>query len=165
LTEMESEMAGIRHEPVSIKSVIEDIMPAMSVPLQEKGIEFIKEIEDDLPYVMGDKEKLMLMMNNILLNAVEFTDKGEVVCAARSMDEGVLVSVRDTGKGIPQKDIEAIFDKFVQAGDGLTGKPAGLGLGLPICKHIVDMHGGRIWAESEPGRGSEFFVILPAGSK
>lgn len=163
MTEMEDERAEWKREPVSIKAVVEEIIPAVAVPLEEKGIAFIKEIEEGLPEITGDKERIGLLMNNLILNAVKFTDRGTVTCIVKNTDEGVMVSVRDTGKGIPQHDISGIFDKFMQSGDSLTGKPTGLGLGLPICKHIVERHGGRIWAESEPGQGSEFIFVLPAG--
>ncbi|MGE5403842.1 MAG: ATP-binding protein, partial [Candidatus Saccharibacteria bacterium] len=71
------------------------------------------------------------------------------------------ISISDTGVGISQKDIAKVFEKFKQVGDTLIKKPAGTGLGLPICKEIVNMHGGTIWAESEPGQGSTFSFCLP----
>ena len=110
----------------------------------------------------GDQDRLIQVVINLISNAVKFTDDGSVICSAK-LHEGVLiVSVKDSGIGIAPADQSKVFEKFKQVGDTLTDKPKGTGLGLPICKEIVEYHGGRIWVESEPGQGSTFSFSIPA---
>ena len=102
------------------------------------------------------------MLINLISNAVKFTSEGSVTCSARQLADDLIISVTDTGMGISEEDQEHAFEKFVQVGDTLTDKPVGTGLGLPISKQIIEHHGGRIWVESEVGRGSTFSFSLPA---
>lgn len=123
------------------------------------------DLSAGLPEVFADPDRLVQVFINLLDNAVKFTPRGEVAVTASPVNqEWVRITVQDTGVGIPAQDREAIFSRFHQAGnaDSLTGKPVGAGLGLAICKDIVDHYRGRIWAESEPGQGSRIMVELPA---
>ena len=121
-----------------------------------------KNIEQDLPAISGDRDKLIQVIINLISNAVKFTDKGAVSCRVYRKKEEVIVSITDTGIGIAADDYGAVFEQFKQVGgDTLTDKPKGTGLGLPICKEIVEHHGGRIWLESEVGKGSTFSFALP----
>jgi DNA-binding response OmpR family regulator len=99
---------------------------------------------------------------NLISNAVKFTDAGTITCRAVRRDGEVVVSVTDTGVGIAPVDQPKVFERFKQVGDTLTDKPKGTGLGLPICKEIVEHHGGRVWVESAIGHGSTFSFSLPA---
>lgn len=111
------------------------------------------------------------MLINIISNAVKFTDDGSVTVGARMVSEKdgtggddkrvIEISVADTGIGIAPEDMEKVFEKFKQVGETLTGRPRGTGLGLPICKQIVEHHGGRICVESRLGAGSRFKFTLP----
>jgi len=114
-----------------------------------------------LPDVVADKNRLVQVMLNLISNAMKFTEKGSVLCRARKNNDEIIISVKDTGIGIYNIDQEKIFQKFKQTGTAIKGKPRGTGLGLPICKKIVSCHGGRIWVESESGRGSTFSFTLP----
>jgi len=163
MTEMEDESTEWKMGPVAMKDIIDEAVHTTAVPLKEKGIAFKQDMEDGLPVITGDRARLLLLITNLILNALKFSENGVITCTARRVEGGIMFSVRDTGPGIPGKDIVGIFDKFMQSGDSMTGKPTGLGLGLPICKHIVERHGGRIWVESGPGPGSEFFFVLPSG--
>ncbi|MUM77927.1 response regulator [Pseudodesulfovibrio sp. F-1] len=127
-----------------------------------KGIEVVIHAEADLPPVRGDHARLVQVLVNLISNAVKFASRGPVTCRAHLDRAQVLVSVADHGPGIPESSMGEIFDKFKQVGDTLTEKPAGTGLGLPICRQIVERHGGRIWVESEMGEGSVFFFSIPA---
>jgi DNA-binding response OmpR family regulator len=98
---------------------------------------------------------------NLISNSVKFTDAGAVTCRAARRGEQLVISVSDTGLGISAADQGKVFERFKQVGDTLTDKPKGTGLGLPICREIVEHHGGRIWVESEPGKGSTFSFSLP----
>ena len=100
-------------------------------------------------------------MINLISNAVKFTDSGTITCRAERRGGELVVSVIDTGVGIAPSDQPKVFERFKQVGDTLTDKPKGTGLGLPICKEIVEHHGGRIWVDSEIGKGSMFSFSLP----
>ena len=99
---------------------------------------------------------------NLLSNAVKFTpDGGRVEVKATRVDDGVQIAVRDTGIGIALKDQEAVFEEFRQVGADYTSKSEGTGLGLALTRRFVELHGGRIWLESEPGKGSTFYFTIP----
>jgi len=115
----------------------------------------------ELPIVKADHDRIMQVAINLLSNAIKFTHKGSVFCTAYQNDSEIIVKVEDTGFGISKGDLPLIFEKFKQVGDTLTDKPKGTGLGLPICKEIIEYHKGRIWAESELGKGSKFYFSLP----
>jgi signal transduction histidine kinase len=102
---------------------------------------------------------------NLVGNAIKFTDVGEVVIRADASDGTFNLSVRDTGPGISEADQAKLFQEFQQADNSITRKKGGTGLGLAISKRIVEMHGGKIWLESQIGQGSTFFVILPIQSQ
>jgi signal transduction histidine kinase len=111
---------------------------------------------------MMDSEKIKLVMINLLSNALKFTPEGgTVIISARKDGSNMRVEVKDTGSGIPQDDINRIFDKFQQVDMPINRKQSGTGLGLSIARHIVDAHKGKIWAESKLGSGSTFTVLLP----
>ncbi len=128
------------------------------------GVRLGLELDEGLPRVHADPDRLLQVLFNLLNNAHKFTPQGEVLLAVRrAPDGGVLLSVRDTGVGIPSNEHDKIFDSFYQVvrGDTLHAKPRGTGLGLVICKQIVTHYGGRILVESKEGRGSTFTVELP----
>ncbi len=146
---------------VSISDVMERAIGATASLLEAKNLHVVRAIEPDLPSVTGDQDRLIQVVINLISNAVKFTDSGSITCAALLRDQDVVVSVIDSGIGIAPADQPKVFEKFKQVGDTLTDKPKGTGLGLPICKEIVEYHGGRIWVESEPGHGSTFSFTLP----
>ncbi|MHB8843442.1 MAG: sensor histidine kinase [Nitrospirota bacterium] len=127
------------------------------------GIRLI--VPDSLPRLYGDRDRLMQVITNILSNAIKFTpDGGTIKIEAFSESnprQQLVVRIQDSGVGIPPKQLEAVFEKFRRSGDALTDGKEGTGLGLSISKQIVEHHGGRIWAESAPGRGSTFSFTLP----
>ncbi|GAB7078694.1 PAS domain-containing sensor histidine kinase [Megalodesulfovibrio paquesii] len=127
----------------------------------EKGLQFAADVPDDLPPCTGDYNRLLQVLINLFSNAVKFTVTGTVSCSIRQEGASLCVAVADTGIGIPDADKALIFDKFKQLGDTLTNKPRGSGLGLPICKEIVEWHGGRLWVEDAPGGGSIFSFTVP----
>jgi len=117
--------------------------------------------EPDLPSVLADAERVMEVVTNLVHNAIKFTPAGgQVTISARLAGEEVILSVQDTGIGIPADDLPRIFERFYKADRARSG--GGTGLGLSIARHIVQGHGGRIWAESVEGRGSTFYFSLPA---
>jgi signal transduction histidine kinase len=161
LTALEAGTAEWRWEPLSLREVIEAAAMAFSPIFKEKKLEFAVTIEDDLPLIKGDRYRISQVINQLLSNAAAFTDQGTVSCSAKKVDNRIVLSVADTGRGIPASRHGVIFEKFSQIGDVLTDKPKGVGLGLPICRLIVGYHGGKISVESEPGKGSLFSILLP----
>jgi signal transduction histidine kinase/DNA-binding response OmpR family regulator/methyl-accepting chemotaxis protein len=149
-------------QPLAISSVIERATATTAALFEKKGLVLVKEVADRLPEVIGDQDKLIQVVINLISNAVKFTQQGTVTCRVQPSNGEIVVSIIDTGMGIAPEDQPKVFEKFKQVGDTLTDKPQGTGLGLSICKEIVEYHGGRIWVESELGQGSTFFFSLPA---
>lgn len=150
---------------VSIAEVIERATAATASLFEVKKLRLIRDVDPDLPPVTGDQDRLIQVVINLISNAVKFTDSGTIACAAHLRNDELVVSVQDSGIGIAAADQAKVFEKFKQVGDTLTDKPKGTGLGLPICKEIVEYHGGRIWVESAPGEGSTFLFTLPMTGK
>jgi signal transduction histidine kinase/CheY-like chemotaxis protein/uncharacterized protein YigA (DUF484 family) len=149
-------------ENVAMAEVAERAIAATTSLFDQKNLQLIRDIETDLPEITGDHDKLIQVVINLISNSVKFTDTGSITCRVRKEKEEVIVSISDTGIGIAPEDFGAVFEQFKQVGgDTLTDKPKGTGLGLPICKEIVEHHGGRIWLESEVGKGSTFSFALP----
>ena len=162
LAKIESGRMEWNKKPVFMQDVISRAIASTSSLFEEKGLLLEKNIPEDLPLISADQDKLIQVVINLLSNAVKFTDKGSVVIEA-SLDNGqILVEIQDTGIGIADEDKHKIFERFRQAGDTLTDKPKGTGLGLPICREIIEHHDGIIWMKSEPGIGSTFFFSVPA---
>ena len=132
-------------------------------PLFDSGdVGFELDLSPGLPEVMADTDRLLQVILNLVSNAAKFTQEGAVRLVARPVPGGLEIAVEDTGEGIDAALHESVFEKFKQVGDTLTGKPQGTGLGLPICKQIVEAHGGRLTVQSVPGEGSRFAFVIPA---
>ena len=162
LAKIEAGKMEWNQEDVSLPEVAERALAATTSLFDQKSLKLIKEIEPGLPEITGDKDKLIQVMINLISNSVKFTNQGSVRCKVYRGKDELIVSISDTGIGIAPEDFGAVFEQFKQVGgDTLTDKPKGTGLGLPICKEIVEHHGGRIWLESKPGKGSTFSFALP----
>jgi PAS domain S-box-containing protein len=153
-----------------LSEVVEKTCEVLAVRAQDKGLELISSIAFDVPdYLRGDPARLQQVLINLLGNAVKFTDRGEVTLRI-TVDEAserlpgrvtLRFSVTDTGIGIPREKLGMIFDKFTQADTSTTRKYGGTGLGLAITKKFVELMGGRIWIESEPGEGTAVHFTVP----
>jgi signal transduction histidine kinase len=165
LQKIEAGRMEFRREPVDLLAVVEQSIAATSALFATTGLELRRELPESVPAVTGDHHRLIQVVINLLSNAVKFTAAGSVTVRVAADGEGddrsVVVSVADTGSGIAPADQARVFEAFAQAGDTLTDKPRGTGLGLPISREIVEEHGGRLWLESEPGAGSTFAFRLP----
>jgi signal transduction histidine kinase len=129
---------------------------------QRHGIDLTLDVDPEPGEINADERKFKQVVLNLLSNAVKFTpDGGAVRVSGKRTDEGVEVSVADTGIGIAEEDQEAVFEEFRQVGQSYTRKQEGTGLGLALTRRIVELHGGRIWLVSEPGKGSTFSFVLP----
>ena len=162
LSKMEAGMIRYNFMPSDINIVFENAINEIRLLAERKEIDLKLEAQKRLPIVFMDSEKIKQVMINLLSNAVKFTpDGGKISVGARAEDSNIYVAVKDTGVGIPKEDLERIFDKFQQVDTGINHKLRGTGLGLSIAKHIIEVHNGRIWAESRLGKGSAFKFILP----
>ncbi|MCB0600634.1 MAG: response regulator, partial [Saprospiraceae bacterium] len=148
-------------EPCRVDSILNRALEATHSLVEQKKLRVQKNISQELPVVMADHNKLIQVVINLLSNAVKFTPKGSITLNAKQEGDHLVISVTDTGIGIAPEDQPKVFEKFKQVGDTLTDKPQGTGLGLPICKEIIEHHGGRLWLESETGKGSTFYFSIP----
>ena len=168
LAKIEAGRMEWHRDPVAIRDVIDRATGATASLLDGSGLVMVVEVPPDLPTVTGDRDRLIQVVINLIANAVKFTPAGSITCTATVAKDStppmLLVSVADTGIGIATKDLDRVFEQFGQAsqgGDRLPETPHGTGLGLPICREIVEHHGGRLWVESELGKGSRFSFTLP----
>jgi PAS domain S-box-containing protein len=157
------ETGRVRFEPAPVKlgEIVSGVVEAMAARAQERGLTLTYEVDAGLPEVMGDRDRLFQVLTNLVGNAINYTPTGSVTVEATNVGMAVQVSVRDTGVGIDPADIGRIFDRFYRSDDPVVQEASGTGLGLPIVKMFVEMHGGRVWVDSEKGQGSTFTFILP----
>ncbi len=165
ITKMEAGAIEWKIEEFTVSEVINKAILSVYSLVENKDIEIKDNISPDVPNIFADKDKIMQVIVNLLSNAIKFTEEGTITCEAKSNENEVIISVKDTGIGIESSNFDLIFERFKQVGDTLVGKPAGTGLGLSICKTIVEQHRGRIWVESELGKGSKFSFAIPANKK
>ncbi len=177
IAKMEAGKVEWQMHPLNPVEVIDQAIAATSCLFETSGLVFHRDVPPELPQVIGDRDRLIQVLINLISNAVKFTEQGSVTLRATTRrgeqiaeDKGqppalhpsmLVISIIDTGMGIAPEDQPKVFEKFKQVGDTLTDKPKGTGLGLPICQQIVDYHGGSIWVESELGSGSTFSFSLP----
>jgi signal transduction histidine kinase len=151
----------IRREPISLAALVREAV-ASAVETDKHTIA-LDEPRDDM-VVAGDRDRLQQVLANLLDNAVKYTPMGGTIRVSLSRRGGeVVLSVADPGIGIPKDQQGMLFERFFRAQNAPTSSYGGLGLGLHICRDIVERHGGRIWVESDVGRGSIFSVALPIG--
>jgi CheY-like chemotaxis protein len=160
-------------DELDLLDTIKGVMSTMVALIKDKPVRLIQDLPPTLPKVHADSMRVRQVLLNLLANAAKFTDVGSVTLRARPVDavspaSGLLepfieISIIDTGPGIAPEDMAKLFEPFSQVDASATRKEGGTGLGLSICRQLVDLHHGRIWAESELGRGSTFSFILPIG--
>ena len=164
-TRLDTGKLRLEFKPVALEVLAERVVTALRPAAQNKQISLRTEMQPDLPKVSLDEHRLAQVISNLVSNALKHTASGgEItvkVALARSSTELLQLTVSDTGCGIPNEDQDRVFDRLyqVRAGDAATGQ--GIGLGLYLCRELVQLHGGRIWVESTPGKGSTFYVVLP----
>ena len=161
LAKIESGKVEWNFQPIFMQDVINRATASTTSLFEQKNLELKTNIQSDLPLVNGDQDKMIQVMVNLLSNAVKFTDEGFVSIKASREENEIKIEVQDTGIGIAEEDREKVFERFRQVGDTLTDKPQGTGLGLPICKEILEHHGGSIEMKSKLGKGSTFSFSIP----
>ena len=164
IAKMEAGRVEWHIEIVEPDEIIDRAIAATSSLFETSDLKLSKDFAPGLPQVAVDCDRMIQVVINLISNAVKFTETGSVTCRATANNDELVVEIVDTGIGIAPEDREKVFERFKQVGDLLTDKPKGTGLGLPICKQIVEYHGGRIWVESELGKGSTFCFTIPLSS-
>jgi signal transduction histidine kinase len=145
----------------SVQDVVETVRTSLQSLALEKGLGFVAAAEDDIPLAFGDGRRITQCLMNLVGNALKFCKRGRVEVWVERQGDDLLYHVADTGIGIPKEELKNIFTEFKQVDTAMTREFSGTGLGLNITKKFVEMHGGRIWAESELGKGSTFFFSIP----
>jgi signal transduction histidine kinase len=152
----------VNREPIPAAELVTEAVEMQRPLATSADLEIQLEIERDVPEIWIDRQRLFQVFENLIGNAIKFTQAGgRITVGASSADREVLFWVKDTGCGIDAENMPHVFDRFWQAAS--RARRLGAGLGLPITKGIVEAHGGRIWVESTPGRGSAFFFSIPRG--
>jgi signal transduction histidine kinase len=145
----------------SVQEVVETARTSLRSLAAEKGLDFTADVQPDVPIAYGDGKRITQCLTNLVGNALKFTKEGRVAISARLEGDQVVYSVADTGIGIPADQFDHIFGEFRQVDASISREFGGTGLGLSITKTFVELHGGRMWVESEPGRGSTFHFAIP----
>ena len=170
LSRMESRQMNWLWEAADLPEIVAAAVDGTQSLLMQKDLYIKVELGRDLPRLWNDRDRLVQVVTNLLSNSIKFTPQGGKIwinakkVAANRLDglgEKLEICVSDSGIGIPELEYENIFQKFTQVGEKLLDKPTGTGLGLPICKEIVEFFGGKIWVKSTPGKGSSFYFTVP----
>ena len=155
--------ADLVREDVTVSALLQAALHDVQSLIAAKGHHLTVNVADDLAEVHVDRLKIGMALTNILNNAIKFTqNNGEITIATEQRPHEVVITVTDNGMGIPQEQLEKIFEEFYQVADHMTRRHNGMGIGLSIARGMVEAHNGRLWAESEGlGKGSTFCVALP----
>ncbi|MDO9197550.1 sensor histidine kinase [Rhodoferax sp.] len=163
MAKIESGNAEWHTAELDLREVIEESVAATYSLFNDRHVTLTHDLAAHTPLILADRDRLIQVMLNLLSNAVKFCDpvQGKVHVSLRHEPDGVRVDVQDNGSGISAANQKIIFERFRQVGNTMTDKPQGTGLGLPISRHIIERFGGRLWVQSEPGRGATFSFTLP----
>ena len=162
LGQIENLRMNLIKEWISLSQIISETKDMMQRGFDMKGITLTAEVEPNLPLVYVDRTRIRQVLLNLVNNSLRFTDRGEVtIRLSRQDDDSLLISVADTGTGIAQEDLARIFEDFHQVSQDSWRRREGTGLGISISKRFIELHGGKMWVESEIGRGTQFFFAIP----
>ncbi|MFH1867904.1 MAG: ATP-binding protein [Candidatus Omnitrophota bacterium] len=165
MSKLEAGKLEIKLEPQTVEKIINESTEGLNAWAVSKSIDIIEDIQEGLPNVNVDMHRINHVLNNLIGNALKFTpSKGKITVKAALDKEGsVEISVSDTGIGIPEAALPKVFDRFYQAGERVATDVSGTGIGLSVAKEVVELHGGKIWVESQKGEGATFnFTLSPA---
>jgi len=164
LSKLEAGRMGLHNSYFKLEELVSGVATLLSPQIRGKGHRLAIEIESNIPPIYGDEGKVKQVLINLLSNSIRFTPEGgQIKIEAFSKDNSCQISVVDNGIGIKREQLARLFQPFSQGEDGTTRQAGGTGLGLSLAKRLVEMHNGRIWVESEYGKGSRFIFTLPLG--
>jgi two-component system, OmpR family, phosphate regulon sensor histidine kinase PhoR len=165
LSRIEAGRLELEIRPIRVEALVNGCVETARLNAKARGLEIHVDLQEDAPAVRGDGAQLGEVLQNLLDNALQYTPSGgQIEVKARSKGPEVIFTVTDTGIGIPESDLERIFERFYRVDAARSREAGGTGLGLAIARHIVDAHGGRIWVESAVGQGSRFHFSIPSVS-
>ncbi|MBM4431956.1 MAG: PAS domain-containing sensor histidine kinase, partial [Chloroflexi bacterium] len=160
LSRIESGQIPLRLKPTAVDELVQLPIERLQPQAQRAEVQVLVDLPGGLPLVLADAERMHQVVTNLLHNAIKFTAAGgTITVSAATIEKDVVISVRDTGVGIPKEELPRVFERFYKVDRARSG--GGTGLGLSIAKHIVQAHGGRIWVESTQGQGSTFSFSVP----
>ncbi len=162
LSKMDAERLELEIRRLSVSQLIESCLETAQRRATEKDLRISVNMPQRLPDIAGDRRRLAEVLQNLLDNAIQYTlPGGQIMVSAETGEDEVILTVSDTGIGIPKADQPRIFERFYRVDVARSREAGGTGLGLAIAKHLVDVHGGRLWVESEVGQGSQFHFSVP----
>ena len=161
LSRIEAQRLPLKLEPTNLATLVSDAVATARGLLRDSPVVLTADVDEALPRVIVDRTRIRQVLLNLLNNAIRFTDSGSIRVSTRAVNGELEVAVTDTGVGISPEDMEGIFDEFGQGSSPSTSGRGGAGLGLAVCKQVVQLHGGRIWVESKVGQGSTFHFTIP----
>jgi signal transduction histidine kinase len=161
MSKIEAGRMELRYEEIDLRQMAHDILATANPLAKEKQLALHLSLDDDVTSIEADRTRLRQVLWNIMGNAIKFTEKGSVTLGMRVDKDVVRVSIKDTGIGIKPEDIGVVFEQFRQVDGSLNRSVGGTGLGMPITKKLVELHGGVINVDSVPGHGSTFWFTLP----
>lgn len=161
LSQVDARRMPLIIERAALSQAIAEAIDMMESLAAQKGLALISDVPEALPLVFLDCLRIRQVMLNLLSNAIRFTDAGQIVVSAQLQEGEIQVTVADTGRGIAPEDLDKVFEEFRQLDAPLNEHQGGTGLGLALSRRFVELHGGRMWVESEPGKGSRFHFTLP----
>jgi signal transduction histidine kinase len=163
MSKIEAGMMDLRYEDVRLTAMARDIKAFARTQMltYDKELDFDLQLDPEVDTVQLDRTRFKQILYNLISNAIKFTSEGRVTVSMRMEDDRLRVEVADTGIGIEEENIPIIFEQFRQVDGSLTRAAGGTGLGLPISKSLVELHGGRIWVDSDVGKGTTFTFAIP----
>ncbi|MBM3255208.1 MAG: cell wall metabolism sensor histidine kinase WalK [Candidatus Omnitrophica bacterium] len=167
LSKLEAGKLDLRTMPVSVEDIIGESIESLKSWADTKSIELKKSIQPGLPQVKIDSDRITQVLNNLIGNAIKFTSNNGIIKVEAALADNrnfIRISIIDNGIGISKDALSKVFDKFYQVGERVPTDITGTGIGLSIAKEIVELHGGKIWAESQEGKGTSFIFTLPLNS-
>lgn len=165
LSKIEAGKMRLDREWVSVEEIIVGVIASMYILIEGKPIELREEIEPNLPQIYVDRGRIRQVVLNVLSNAAKFTDAGSITMRVHRLNgdgrEFVAFGIKDTGIGIAPEDMDKVFEAFRQVDSSVARRAEGTGLGMPISRRLVELHGGQLWVESQVGQGSSFYFTIP----
>jgi signal transduction histidine kinase len=161
MASLENQKYEIQVSTVDINALVEEIVLITESAYKSKGLYLTSELTSNLKKVRADSVRVKQVLLNLLSNALKYTKKGGVNISTSSSGSMVIVTVKDTGIGIPEEDLDKVFEAFFQVDKSNNREDYGTGLGLSISKQLIELHGGQMWLDSKPGKGTSVFFSLP----